>query len=153
MAALEEKLNNDFKSALKSQDAIKVSVIRMLKADITNNLVKLNKKSLIDEEIIKIIQSHVRKHGESIEQFKKGNRLDLVEKEERELKILKNYLPEQMPDQELEALVKSAINSIGATSIKDSGKIIKIVLEKAKGKTDGKKVSQIVARLLTGVEQ
>jgi len=147
---LEEKLNKDLVTALKAKDAVKLSVIRMLKADITNACIKQKKDKLADDEILKIIQTHVKRHNESIEQFKKGSRPDLVEKEDLELVILKTYVPEQMPDSELESLVKSVIQELGAKDKKDMGKVIKSVLEKASEKADGKRVSALVGRLLAG---
>ncbi len=146
---LEEKLNEDLKKALKGKDAVKTSVIRMLKADIINAAIKLKKKALSDDEVLKIIRQHISKHSDSIEQFKKGNRDDLVQKEEKELEILKGYMPEQLSDTELQALVKSVIEELGGiTTKKEMGKVIKAVLEKAKGAADGKRVSAIASRLL-----
>lgn len=147
---LEKKLNEDLKSALKAKDAVKVSVIRMLKADIMNAVIKLKKKALGGDEVLKIIRQHISKHKDSIEQFKKGNRDDLVQKEEKELEILKAYMPKQLSDGELETLVKSTIEELGATTKKEMGKVIKAVLETAKDKADGKRVSQIASQLLTG---
>lgn len=147
---LEEKLNEDLKNALRAKNAVKISVIRMLKADITNTAIKLKKKALGDDEVLKVIQQHISKHKDSIEQFKKGNRDDLVQKEEKELEILKAYMPEQISDSELQTLVKSTIEELGAATKKEMGNVIKAVLEKAKGKADGKRVSQIASRLLTG---
>ena len=147
---LEKKLNEDLKNALKAKDAVKVSVIRMLKADIMNAAIKLKKKALGPDEVLKIIRQHISKHKDSIEQFKKGNRDDLVQKEEKELEILKAYMPKQLSDSELETLVKSTIESLGATTKKEMGKVIKAVLQKAKDKADGKRVSQIASQLLVG---
>ena len=116
----------------------------------TNTAIKLEKKSLSDDDILKIIQNHIKKHNDSIEQFKKGNRDDLVQKEEKELEILKTYVPEQMSDGELEKLIKSTIEELGLTTKKEMGKVIKTVLEKAKGRVDGKRVSAIVSQILSG---
>jgi len=146
---LEEKLNEELKTALKGKNAIKASVIRMLKADINNTAIKLKKASLSDEEVLKVIQRHIKQHNDSIEQFKNGNRMDLVEKEEKELVILKTYIPEQISNEKLEALVKDAIKETEATTRKDMGKVIKIVIEKAGGRADGKRVSQAVQKLLS----
>ena len=146
---LEEKLNEELKAALKGKNAIKASVIRMLKADINNTAIKLKKASLSDEEVLKVIQRHIKQHNDSIEQFKNGNRMDLVEKEEKELEILKTYVPEQISDEKLEALVKDAIKETEATTRKDMGKVIKVVIEKAGGRADGKRVSQAVQKLLS----
>ncbi|NQT22202.1 MAG: GatB/YqeY domain-containing protein [Candidatus Omnitrophica bacterium] len=147
---LEDKLNQDLRKALKEKDAIKASVLRMLKADITNAEIKLNEQSLKDEGVLKIIQQHINRHKDSIEQFKKANRNDLFEKEEKELAVLNTYMPKQLSDNELEALVKSAIAELGAITKKDTGKVIKTVMEKSKGAADGKRISQFVGQRLTG---
>jgi len=139
---------NDFKKALKEGQSIKVSVIRMLKADITNTALKLNKDTLDDVDILKVVHRHIKQRRDSIEQFKKGNREDLVRQEEKELSILEAYYPKQLEDKELEAMIKSAIEETGASGMKDMGKVIKCVLEKAQGKADGKRVSQLLQRLL-----
>lgn len=145
---LEEKLNHDLKDALKGQNKVKLLVIRMLKADIHNMAIKLKKKSLSDNDILMVLQRHVRQRNESIEQFKKGDRFDLVEKEQGELAVLKTYLPEQLSDDELKAIIHAVIEETGATTKKDMGKVIKATLEKAQGRADGKRVSQAVQPFL-----
>ena len=145
---LEEKIENEFKAALKGRDAIKVSTLRMLKADINNLKLDKNKKTLADEEILKIIQRQVKQHKDSIEQFDKGKRQDLVDKETKELKILLSYMPEQCPPEELKKIAKEAIAETGATTRKDMGRVMKAVMEKVKGRADGKTVSQIVSGML-----
>lgn len=146
---LEEKLENEFKAALKEKNAIKVSTLRMLKADINNLKLDKNIKDLSGEEIVRIIKRHVKQHKESIEQFEKGKREDLVEKETKELNILKGYLPEEMPEEELKKIIKDTVSELKASGKKDMGKVMKAVMQKVKGSADGKKVSEMVSGMLT----
>ncbi|MGB2706164.1 MAG: GatB/YqeY domain-containing protein [Candidatus Omnitrophota bacterium] len=146
--SLEEKIENEFKAAMKQRDAIKVSTLRMLKADINNLKLDRNKKKLTDEEIIKIVQRQVKQHKDSIEQFEKGKREDLVEKEKKELDILLSYGPKQISDEELKKIVSEAVREVGAADKSAMGKVMKAVMEKVKGAADGKKVSRIVSGML-----
>ena len=146
--SLEEKIENEFKAAMKQRDAIKVSTIRMLKADINNLKLDCNKKKLTDEEIIKIVQRQIKQHKDSIEQFEKGKREDLVEKEKKELEILLSYRPKQISDEELKKIVSEAVREAGAAVKGAMGKVMKAVMEKVKGAADGKKVSRIVSDML-----
>jgi len=147
---LEQKLNEELKIAMKSRDEIRSSVIRMLKSDIQNTAIKLNKNNLTDDDVLKIIQKAIKQHMDSIDQFRAGNRPDLVDKETAELAILKQYVPEQISDEQLEAVVKDAAAGLGAATPKDMGKVIKAVMEKIKGQADGKRVSQAAAKILGG---
>jgi uncharacterized protein YqeY len=146
--SLEERIEGEFKAALKAQDKIKLSTLRMLKADINNLKLEPNKKALTDADIVKIIQRQVKQHKDSIEQFEKGKRDDLAEKEKKELEILSGYLPEQLSEEELTKIIKDAVKELEATSKKDMGKVIKTVMERVKGKAEGKTVSRIVAAML-----
>jgi len=145
---LEEKIENEFKAAMKQRDVIKISTLRMLKADINNLKLDHNKKKLTDEEIIKIIQRQVKQHKDSIEQFGKGKREDLVEKEKKELDILLRYMPEQLSEEELKKIVALVVQEVGAADKSAMGKVMKAVMEKVKGRAGGKKVSQIVSGML-----
>lgn len=147
--ALEEKIEQEFKAALKQRDALKVSTLRMLKAAMNNFKLDKNKKALGDEEIIKIVQRQINQHRDSIEQFEKGKRADLAEKEKKELAILASYMPEQCPPEELKKIVEETVRELGATTRKDMGKVMKAVMEKVKGRSDGKTVSRIVSGFLT----
>ncbi len=146
--SLEERIENEFKAALKQKDKIKLSTLRMLKADIINIKLDQNKKALKDEEIVKIIQRQVKQHKDSIEQFEKGKRQDLVEKEKKELDILLNYMPEQLSEEELKKIIADTIKELEATGKGEMGKVMKLVMERVKGRADGKKVSQIVLNML-----
>jgi uncharacterized protein YqeY len=145
---LEEKIEREFKTALKARDALKLSTLRMLKADMNNVKFDKNKKTLADDEIIKVVQRQVKQHKDSIEQFGKGNRQDLVEKEKKELDILMAYMPEQCSAEELKKIIEEAIKETGAGTKKDMGRLMKAVMEKVKGKADGKTVSRIASDML-----
>lgn len=147
-SALERKLQSDLVTALKAKDAVAASVIRMLKADIGTTAIRLKKRDLEEGEVIAVVQRHIKQHHDSIEQFSKGGRQDLVEKERAELAVLEGYLPKQLTDGELESMAAGVIQELGVTQKKDMGRAIKVVLEKAGGKVDGKRVSQVMQRLL-----
>jgi len=145
---LEERMGREFISALKAKDAIKVSTLRMLKTDINNFKLDKNKKEFTDDEFIKIVQRQVKQHHDSIEQFEKGGRQDLVLKEKKELDILLAYMPEQLSEEKLKEIVRETIKEQGATTKKDMGKVMKAVIEKVKGAADGKIISRIVSGAL-----
>ncbi|MCP6718501.1 MAG: GatB/YqeY domain-containing protein [Patescibacteria group bacterium] len=166
MDILKSKIENDFKSALKQKKELEVSVLRMLKADIFNkekekryNISKekpnldekeLDKKSsLEDEDIEDIVFSKMKKSKESIAGFEKGERQDLVGKEQKELEILKKYIPEQLSEQEVEKIAKQVIEKIEAKDIKDMGKVMSEIMIQVKGKADGSLVSKIIRKLLS----
>ncbi|MBN2452894.1 MAG: GatB/YqeY domain-containing protein [Candidatus Omnitrophica bacterium] len=143
-----EKIESDMKAALKQGETVKLSTLRMLIAAIRQVQIDKNLKTIGDDITLPIIQRHIKQHKDSIEQFKTGNRQDLADKELAELKILEAYMPAQISEEELSALVKSAISESAAASKADIGKVMKLVMEKAKGRCDGKSVNQLVARLL-----
>jgi len=142
-----KKIEKELKKAQKEKNEIKISSLRMLKADIHNKAIQ-KKEELKDEEIVKVIQKQVRQHKESIEQFTKGNRDDLVDKEKKELAILETFLPKSLSDDELQKIVKRVIEETKATSKKEMGKVIKEVIARAKGSADGKRVSEIASGML-----
>jgi len=145
---LEERMGREFISALKAKDAIKVSTLRMLKTDINNFKLDKNKKEFTDDEFIKIVQRQVKQHHDSIEQFERGGRQDLVLKEKKELDILLAYMPEQLSEEKLKEIVRETIKEQSATTKKDMGKVMKAVIEKVKGAADGKIISRIVSGAL-----
>lgn len=146
---VKEKIMADMKEAMKAKDMMKVSTLRLLLSEIKNK--EIDKRGeLTDEEIYAVIQKAVKQRKESIEQYKNAGRADLVEKEEAELKILESYLPEQLSEEELEKIIDEAIKEAGAASIKDLGKVMKIVMPKVKGRADGKIVNQKVREKLGG---
>ena len=145
---LAQKINDDLKAAMKAGDAAKVSTLRMLKAAVSNLAIQKSKADLEDGEILEVIQKSLKQHQESVDAFTKGNRPDLAEKETREAKILKEYLPPTMEERELKALIQATIRELGASGSAALGQVMKAVLPKVKGRADGKTVSQLVAQLL-----
>lgn len=149
---LEEKMDADLKESLKSKDAIRVSTLRMVKAGIKNLAIEKRVEVLEDKDVVSIISKQIKQHRDSIEQFAKGNRQDLVDKEKAELAILESYLPKQLSAEELKAIIKSAIEKVGAKGRADMGKVMKAAMEEAKGATagavDGKMLSQMVSEEL-----
>lgn len=145
---LKEKIDADIKKAMKDKDQEKLSTLRMLKADIEAKSIENNRKELTDEDIVKLVRTQIRKHKESVEQFTKGGRAELAEKEKRETKILASYMPEELSTEELKKIVQEVISEAGATSKADMGKVMKLAMGKVKGKADGKAVSQVVSGLL-----
>ncbi|RUM61579.1 MAG: GatB/YqeY domain-containing protein [Persephonella sp.] len=147
MSELLNRLQNEMKEALKSKNKERLSVIRMLISEIKKEQID-KKRELTDDDIIKIIQRYAKQRKDAIEQYKKANRQDLVEKEEKELNIVLEFLPKQFSKEELEKIVDECINEVGATSLKDMGKVMKVVLDRVKGRADGKVVSEIVRKRL-----
>jgi len=145
---LAEKIEDDFKAALKARDVRKVETLRMLKAALGNFLIEKRKDKAEDAELISLIQKQLKLRQDSIESFQKGGRADLVEKETREKIILESYLPKALSDEELEALVKRAIAETSAQSKADLGKVMKQALALAQGRADGKRASEIALTLL-----
>jgi len=144
---LSERLSEDLKKTLKAGEKDALSVIRMIKAAVKNKEIEKG-TPLGDEEINGVLLSLARQRKESIEQFSKANRQDLVEKETRELSIIKSYMPRQLTEEELKVIIEDAIKEIGAGSQKDTGKVMKFVMAKVKGQVDGKLVSELVKNLL-----
>ncbi|MBU1853926.1 MAG: GatB/YqeY domain-containing protein [Candidatus Omnitrophica bacterium] len=148
MGALDKKIAKDLKDSIKNKDGLRTSTLRMLTADIQNLGIEKKSSELDDDQVLKIIAKQVKQHQDSIESFKKGDRQDLVEKETKELEILKSYLPEQLGEKEVEEVVKKVIAQTGASSKSDFGKVIKLSMQEMKGCADGKMVSSIVQKLL-----
>lgn len=163
MNSLKEEINNDLKKVLQEKDELGALVLRGINAAIHNkeiekrtklskeekDIKKLEKESkLIEEEIVEVISSEAKKRKEAIEEFKKGGRDDLVEKEQKELEILKKYLPEQMGEEQIREEAKKVIEELGAVGPQDTGKVMGALMPKLKGKVEGGVVSKIVNELL-----
>ncbi len=148
MSELKEKLKNDLKEAMKAKDSFKRDVIRFLMSAIKQVEVD-ERRELSDEDIMKIIQKSVKQREDAIAQYKEGGREDLVEKEQKEAEILKAYLPKQLSDEELKEIVKEVIKEVGASSMKDMGKVMGVAIKKTAGKADGKRINAIVKELLS----
>ncbi|MBN1871871.1 MAG: GatB/YqeY domain-containing protein [Candidatus Omnitrophica bacterium] len=143
-----EKIDSDLKKAMKDKDAIRVSALRMLKAAISNKTIELSVEKLEDKEIVSLIRKDVKRHKDSIEQFKKGGRDDLASKEEAELLILNSYLPKEISEEEISKIVSEVIDETDSSGKKDIGRVMKLAMEKIKGRADGKTVSSIVSSQL-----
>ncbi len=139
-----EQVEKDLVAAMKAQEALKLSVLRMMKAALKNKQIELG-KPLEDSEALGVLRTLVKQRHESVEQFRKGGREDLATKEEAEIKIVEKYLPAAVPDAEVDAAVAAAITETGAAGAKDMGKVMKAVMAKFAGRTvDGKRVSEKV---------
>ncbi len=142
------KVNEQMVAAAKAKDKIRLSAIRMLKTALHNKEIDLM-RPLHETETMQILSGLVKQRKDSIEQFAKGGRQDLVEKEEAELKILQEFLPQQMSDDDVEALIRKIIADLGATSGKDMGKVMKVLMPQITGKADGKAAGEKVKALLS----
>ena len=143
-----EQIQKDLVGAMKAKEELKLSVLRMAKAALMNKKIELG-KPLGDPEALAVLRTLVKQRGDSAEQFRKGKRDDLADKEEAEIKIIELYLPAGASAEEIDAAVASAIQETGATSAKDMGKVMKATMANLAGKNvDGKQVSEKVrARL------
>ncbi|MFS0751399.1 GatB/YqeY domain-containing protein [Oceanobacillus sp. 1P07AA] len=135
-----DRLNQDMKQAMKNKDKETLSVIRMVKASIQNESIKLGKDTLSEDEDLTILSREVKQRKDSLQEFKNAGREDLVEKIEKELEILDAYLPEQLSDDELRSIIQETIQEVNATSMKDMGKVMGAVMPKVKGKADGSQI-------------
>ncbi len=141
-------IEQGLKDAIKSRDTVKVSTYRMLLAAIKNKEVE-KIRPITEEEFFSVVRSSVKQRLESIEGFKKGNRQDLIEKEEKELELLKELLPTSLSEEELTREIDEAISNLGITGKKDMGKVIKFLLGKYPGRIDGKVLSELVLKRLS----
>jgi len=165
--ALRQQIQSDLNESVMGREELRSSVLRLLLAAINNKETEkrtkiwkekpkssveyLEKESkLTDEEIIGVISTEIKKRRESIELFEKGGKREMADKEKKEAVILQKYLPEQMSEEELRELVKSAITRVGAKTQKDMGRVMAELMPKTKGKADGSLLSRLVKELLTG---
>ena len=147
MAKLTEQIRGDLTDAMKAKDAEKLSTLRMLQSAMKYQQIESGHE-LTDEEALVVIQKAVKQRLDSIEQYTKGNRPELAAKERSEMEMLKTYLPPELSDAEIESGVREIVASTGAQSKKDLGKVMKEATAKYKGLADGKKIQEIVSRLL-----
>jgi uncharacterized protein len=142
--SLKDKIIGDLTAAMKSKDANRTSVLRMVKANLMNRQIEKG-GDLTDEEITKALQSLVKQRKDSIEQYEKAGRSELAEKEQAEVSVIEDYLPQAASDEEIDQAVSDAIAESGASSMKEMGAVMKAAMAKLHGKTvDGKKVSETV---------
>jgi uncharacterized protein YqeY len=144
---LREKIDADTKDAMKSGAKDKVSTLRMLNAALKNKQID-KRRPLTEDEVVEIVRSLIKQRKDSIEQFAKGGRQDLVDKETAEVPVLEVYLPQQLSRDELEVLVRDAVAQTGAVSAKDMGKVMKTLIPMVGGRADGKMISELVKHAL-----
>src|SRR6266849_4584878 len=147
MGKLTEQVRADLTESMKARTAARTSTLRMLQAALKNEQINVQHE-LSDEEVLAIIRKSVKQRQDSIEQYTSGNRADLAAKEAAEIEILKAYMPPELSDAELESGLREIVASTGAQSKKDLGKVMKEATAKYKGRVDGKKIQEVVARLL-----
>lgn len=147
---LKQKLQEELKQSMLARDVLKTSVLRMLLSAI--NYYEIQKGGAgyeaTDEDVLAVVAKEAKQRKDSIEEFKKANRQELVEKESKELEMLQVYLPKQMEEEEIREIVKQTISEIGATSVADIGKVMGTLMPKLKGRADGGLVSKIVREQL-----
>lgn len=147
---LKEELMIDLKEAMKAKDQIRKDTIIMLKAAILQKE-KDERIELSADELMEMVFKEVKKRKESIPEFERGNRLDIVEKINKEMAILEKYMPKQLKKEEIEEIIQKTINDIGATSMKDMGKVMQAIKPFTVGKADGKVLSDIVKLKLSQI--
>ncbi|MHA8137720.1 GatB/YqeY domain-containing protein [Lactobacillaceae bacterium Scapto_B20] len=145
--SLTDELTTDLKAAMKAHDKESLGVIRLLKSALTNEKVKVG-HDLTAEEEANVVMKEYKQRKESIAEFKKGNRDDLVAEQESQLKVLDKYVPAQMSEDEINQVVKDTIAAVGASGKADFGKVMGAVMPKVKGKADGSLVNKAVKELL-----
>ena len=146
-AKLKQRLTDDLKQAMRSGDTVKRDTLRMLMSSVKNaEIARL--AALNDADILGIVAKDVKRHQESIDAFKKGNRPDLVAKEEAEMAILQGYLPKQISRDEIIAAAREVMAAVGAKGPGDKGKVMQQLMPRLKGKADGKEISDVVTELL-----
>ena len=144
---LAERLDEDLKSAMREQNELRRSVLRIVRSELHNEE-KNQQKSLDEESVLAVINKLAKRNRESIEEFKKGNRADLVEREEAELQVLLGYLPEQLTEEDISQLATQIVQDTAAQGPSDKGKVMSAIMPKVRGKADGAVVNKIVMGIL-----
>jgi uncharacterized protein YqeY len=146
--SLKETILQRQTEATKARDAVQINTLRMLRAAIKNREVEL-RGELEDQEVLRVISTQIKQHKESIRQYKEGGRHDLAEKEERELSILMSFMPEQLSEEAIAQAVAQVIEELGATDMRDVGRVMKTLMAKLTGSADGKVVNEMVRKQLS----
>lgn len=144
-----DKLQEDMKNAQKSKDVLKLSTIRLIRSSVSYSQIEKGRE-LTDDEVLAVITKEAKQRRESIEAARNVGRNDIAEQESAELDILKQYLPEQLSEAEVEAIVREVVAEVGAADLKDRGKVMGPIMQKTRGRADGRMVGQIVERVLRG---
>ena len=149
--SLKEQIVSDLKESLKSGDSFRRDVLRMLSSTIKNSEIEKKKKEegLNDQEVIEVIKRSVKQRKDSVEQYEKGNRIDLAEKEKKEIEIISAYLPAQMDEEKVREEIKNVISELGEFSPKDFGKAMGISMKRLQGQADGNVVKKILEEELS----
>ncbi|MEH7096778.1 GatB/YqeY domain-containing protein [Neobacillus vireti] len=147
--SLLERLNNDMKQAMKNKEKDKLSVIRMVKASLQNEAIKLGTKELSEDAELTVLSREVKQRKDSLHEFDKAGRQDLVDKLRTELENIELYLPQQLSEEELSVIVQETIAEVGATSKAEMGKVMAAIMPKVKGKADGSLVNKFVQQHLS----
>ncbi|AVM24668.1 GatB/YqeY domain-containing protein [Bacillus pumilus] len=147
--SLLEQLNSDMKLFMKNREKDKLLVIRMVKASLQNEAIKLKKDSLTGDEELTVLSREIKQRKDSLHEFSKANRLDLVDKVQKEIDILDVYLPKQLSEEELQTIVNETIAETGASSKADMGKVMSAIMPKVKGKADGAVINRLVSEQLS----
>jgi uncharacterized protein YqeY len=145
---IKKKIESEMIQAAKASDKVRLSTLRMVKAALHNKEIDL-KDGFNDTEAIKVLSSLVKQRKDSVEQFKSGGRLELAEREEQEIKIIQEFMPEQISEEEIKAIIEKAIAEVGAASVRDMGKVMKALMPELTGRADGKIVSELVKKILS----
>ncbi len=148
--SLQERINEDLKVYMKSKDTFKLGVVRMVKGAVQLEKINLKREELSDDEIIKLISKQIKMRKDSIAEFTKAGRDDLVQQNEKEIDVLKEYMPEEMSEEEVINIINEAIRSTGASNIKEMGKVMREVTPKVSGRFDMGRVSSIIKEKLNG---
>jgi len=146
---LEEKIKEDLKEAIKTGDNARRDVLRFLSSDIKNEFIKL-RKELDDKDVLAVVRKNIKSRKDSIEQYTSGGRADLAEKEQAELNILENYMPQQMSEAEIEKVVADVVTNMNESDRKNFGLVMKEAMKATDGRADGGLVSKIVKKTLVG---
>lgn len=147
--SLLERLNQDMKQAMRNKDKQKLSVIRMVKASLQNESIKLGNDELSEEQELTVLTRELKQRKDSLHEFKEAGRDDLVENLNNEINVLQVYMPEQLSNEELETIVLQTIEEVNATSKQEMGKVMGALMPKVKGKADGTEVNKLVQKHLS----
>ncbi len=147
---LKEQIPEDLKNALRNKKTLELSVLRMLQAALKNKEIDNKKEALTDEVVISVVGAEIKKRRDAVREFEKVNRPAAADQEKAEIEILMKYMPQQMSEDEIRDVVKSAVEETRAESMKDIGKVMKALMPKLKGKADGSIVNKIVKEMLEG---
>lgn len=145
---LVEVINKDYIQAMKDKDTVKSGTLNFLRAQVKYVMIDLKTDTLEDAQVITVIKKQIKQRQDSITQYEKGRRQDLADKEKKELAILQSYLPAEMSEEQLSSLIALAIKEAQAATIKDMGKVMKIVSAEVAGRADNKRVSDLIKKML-----